>query len=637
MPREIQFNNPAFRGVQAQQGTLYVPDEGEFFLFGGSNESIADLNRGQFGDIYYLKNGQIKSISLDQLGYQSSGSFDQSGNLLPGKTSPFQTSGQARIAGIQYLQEKAGFDPSQLKIYNMGDLALAGDKFPEFKTSYQQGSQNMNISKGTLDEFKSLYQNSPQTGGNIGAQTNIQGVGPGAATMDQAIAQGTATNYDVSLGADKIAQLQAQDKAQQALAGTAPTVGGATVSAATATSGSATPAGTIPGYKGVYANQANSNATDVMINNLFKQYHGRDANITELNYWRNKTVGQLEDTLAKTQIFSKEDADRIRAQMAAEGKTYIANQAELEQLAKTGGISATGLTSVSQQGGMLFNPAPVTSGSGLGASGSTTGASGTSSGASNTTGASGTSGSTLGSSGDTIVDMVADAVGDVNASETDILNALNKLKTSQIDPYYKQLISQAQRDVTLQINRNYEDRIRQLQTESFNMAENIKNTQKALEASGMTFSGEAISRLGTLSSFAQGTPAGLTPAQLGQTGQQVMGGQALPTQLGKPAIGLPTMTTEQMGIEGSVNLGNRLMAESSRTGFNRGLEDIGQQALRLLGSTGIQNLGLPAQSTANQPETTGTMQYDYNKTLQSLYGNLANQEGTLTDYQKLFL
>jgi hypothetical protein len=57
----------------------------------------------------------------------------------------------------------------------------------------------------------------------------------------------------------------------------------------------------------------------------------------------------------------------------------------------------------------------------------------------------------------------------------------------------------------------------------------------------------------------------------------------------------------------------------------------------LLGTAGVIGLGLPSQSTAGQPNTTGTMQYDYNKTLQSLYGNLSNQEGDLTGYQGTFL
>jgi len=221
-------------------------------------------------------------------------------------------------------------------------------------------------------------------------------------------------------------------------------------------------------------------------------------------------------------------------------------------------------------------------------------------------------------SGDPLIDTVVEAVGDVNASDEEILAALEKLKTGQIDPYYKQLISQAQADVTQQINRTYEDRIRQLQTESYNLAENIRGAQKSLEASGMTFSGEAIKQLGSLSAFAQPTPQALTPAQLGQE------------------TPVPTMTPAQMGIEGNINMQNRLYAESSRTGFNRTLEDINKEALRLLGTQGVAGLGLPA-TGQTQPTTTGTMQYNYANTLQNAYGNLANQEGGLTEYNKLFL
>lgn len=414
-----------------------------------------------------------------------------------------------------------------------------------------------------------------------------------------------------------------------------------TTSTPTSTSSTTTPTGTIPGMKNIFTDKKDVLANDAMVNQLFKAYHGRDANLQELNYWRTKKIGDLENTLAKTQIFSKEDADKIRAQMQAEGKTYIANQAELEQLAQAGKITPAGLTSVSQQGGMLFQGTPTTTSGGTGTGGAGTGTGGaTGTGGTGVgTGGTGTGTATDGATGeDALIETIANAVGDPNAADTDILAALNNVKNSQIDPYYKQLISQAQKDVMTSINRQYEDRIRQLQTESFNMAENIKNTQKSLEQSGMTFSGKAIEQLGTLAAFGQSTPAGLTPAQLGQTGQQMSGGTPVQNQtLPQTAVGLPTMTAEQMGLEGSVNMQNRLYSESSRNLFNRGLEDTGQAATRLLGTQGVQNLGLPSQAIAGQPQTTGTMQYDYANTLQNTYGNLAAQEGNLTDYQKLFL
>jgi hypothetical protein len=379
------------------------------------------------------------------------------------------------------------------------------------------------------------------------------------------------------------------------------------------------PSPTFPGYKRVYAGKENLSANDSAVNELFKQYHGRDANLQELNYWRNKKVGELEDTLAKTGIFSKEEADKIRSQMMAEGKTYIANQAELEKLGGSAGI-----TMPAGDNSMMFTPGATGTGSNAGNTGTGTG-SGTGTGAS-------------GDPTDALIDQIADAVGDPNAGEDEILSALENIKNGQIDPYYKQLIGQAQQDITTSINRGYEDRIRQLQTESFNLAENISNTQKSLAGKGMTFSGEAIKQLGTLSAFAQGTPAGMAPAQLDQDGNPVSGGNVVPGQvLPAPATSLPTMTPEQMGIEGSTNMNNRLIAESSRSAFNRSLEDIGTNAIRLLGTAGVIGLGLPSQSTAGQPNTTGTMQYDYNKTLQSLYGNLSNQEGDLTGYQGTFL
>lgn len=375
----------------------------------------------------------------------------------------------------------------------------------------------------------------------------------------------------------------------------------------------------IPGYKGIYSNAKDKNANNAAVNDLFQQYHGRDANQQELDYWSGKKVGDLEDTLAKTAIFSGEDADKIRAQMQAEGKTYIANQAELENLAKSGGISDELITQVGGQTGMMF-----TSTANASNTGSITGGAPTTP-ATNTTGTGQASGTTGGATGglnseDDLINTIVDAVGDPNASEIDILNALNTVKESQVDPYYKQLIGQVQQDVTTQVNRLYEDRIRELQSQAFNMAENIRGAQKSLEASGMTFSGEAIRKLGTLSAFAQPTPEALTPEQLGQTTK--------PTEL--------AMTPEQAGIEGVQQLGNRLLSEQSRTQFNRALQDINKQAVRTLGTEGAAVLGLQNGGLA-QPQTTGQLQYDYANTLQNVKAGLTNQEQTLTNYQQQFL
>jgi len=115
--------------------------------------------------------------------------------------------------------------------------------------------------------------------------------------------------------------------------------------------GTSASAGYTPGYKGIYEQQKESNLNKEAINHLFKNYHNRDANAEELAYWTGKRVGNLEDTLAKTTIFSGEEADKIRAEMMANGQTYIRNQAELEQLAKSGGLNPA---SISNKASMLF-------------------------------------------------------------------------------------------------------------------------------------------------------------------------------------------------------------------------------------------------------------------------------------------
>jgi len=377
--------------------------------------------------------------------------------------------------------------------------------------------------------------------------------------------------------------------------------------------------GTVTGNKGIYKGKEGLNLNANAVNELFSQYQGRDATKQELDYWSNKKVGDLEDTLAKTSFFDKPIADKIREQMMMQGKTYISNQAELETLAKSGGLSEEDITRIGGQTGMLFAPTEtINKITNIGTTGATNTTDTTNeTGTTNATGTTGATGST-GNAEDDLADFTADILGDPNASDTEILDALNKIKEGQIDPYYKQIISQAQNDVVTAINRQYEDRIRQLQTESYNLAENIASTQKTLESRGMTFSGEAIKQLGTLSAFAAPRPESVTPTQLGQAGQPL------------------TMTPEQMGLEGDVNMQNRLFAEGSRSNFNRTLEDIGKEALRTLGTTGVAGLGLPEQASGTTP-TTGTLEYDYANQLQNTYQNLQSQKDTLNQYQETFL
>lgn len=337
MPREIDFSNPAFRGVQAQVGKMYAPTEGEFFVYGGSNESAADLNRGQFGNINYIKNGQVKTLNLESLGYKNSGAYDENMNLLKGRGSPFQTSGQARIAGLEYLKTQ-GFNPADARVYNGSDVQAYG------------GAMFKNMTEGSLDELKSIYGTTPQTGGNIGAQTNIQGVGAGAVSMDQAVANGTATNYDSTVTPQKQAELQAQDKATQAQAGTAPAytqptqtgqVQNPTYSSALVPTTPQTP------LQQTISSQVESNpqalANNNFINGVFKAYHGRDANAQELARYASRTIGDSYKEIiggAPTQQGTQD------ANLIAQGFDLIDNPAELEKLSAMAGFDPSKIVRV---------------------------------------------------------------------------------------------------------------------------------------------------------------------------------------------------------------------------------------------------------------------------------------------------
>lgn len=561
----------------------------------------------------------LQSQGIPQAQIQLAGSFNSDGRNVD----------KLQRLLIEDSIKKAGgnFDPNKIRAY----LPEALDA-PELKSG--------GVKAGNVTDLAFSVNNSQQSGGHAGLGTETLTT-PGAKDFKEAQASGAFWSDDPNykggnkeIATDFNQPADTNRPATEAEMANANAQQGVTVNQSTTESGD--PQGYLPSYKGVFKGKENVLANDSQVNDLFKSYHGRDANIQELNYWRGKKLGDIETMFTQTTIFSGADADKIRAQMMAEGKTYIANQAELESLIKSGKLSADAISQSANSGSMMFSGTPSSSNNGGGTgtgTGTGTGATGTGDGASGT--GTGTGGD--GAGGD-LIDTVVDAVGDVNASDTDILDALNNLKNGQIDPYYRQLIDQARQDVVRSVDRKMEDRIRELQTESFNLAENISNTQKTLEQSGLTFSGQAVKKLGVLAAFGQSTPAGLTPAQIGQNGNPVSGGDIIGGQtLGQTAVGLPTMSPAQMSLEGDVNMQNRLFAESSRSNFNRGLEDIGQNATRLLGSQGVAGMNLPSQATAGQPQTTGTLQYDYSNALQSAYGNLANSESALTDYQKLFL
>lgn len=205
-----------------------------------------------------------------------------------------------------------------------------------------------------------------------------------------------------------------------------------------------------------------------------------------------------------------------------------------------------------------------------------------------------------------IIDLIADAVGNPDATDEEILTALDKLKLQYIDPYYQQVFDIAKKDIIDSINTSYQNRLMELENEKMIVAKNIEDTRKNLEARGMTFSGEAIKQLGQQSAFGQSQ----------ETSQELR------------------MTPEQLGIEGITPTVNRLMAESSSARYKQLKEQLAKNAVLSLGTSGI--TGLDINNPYTGQKITGSIEESKRSAIQDLYRNLQNQSGNLTEYQKLF-
>jgi hypothetical protein len=412
--------------------------------------------------------------------------------------------------------------------------------------------------------------------------------------------------------------------------------------------------GTIPEYKGVYKGKEDLSLNNEAVNHLFKEYHNRDANQEELGYWNGKKVGNLEDTLAKTQIFPAEEADRIREQMRNEGKTHISNQAELESLARSGGLPPESLQVVSQKGGMLFrdsnafdnllnestqqtneianSPAGGVNNVDTSGGSSTEGNTSTSSTVVDVTSvdpnegayaiidnavASGSLPSQIGDLFKTVVSGYPEGVG---FDTEEIISTFNKIREETIDPQFRQMLTIVRDDfqnaATELANQIEIDR----EVERKNEGDRIRQAQKDLSRRGMTFSGEAIEKLGDKSAFARPNEQSPTaPTSGGVPTQQPFGGNLF--------------------FEGEVNQTNRLINTSRRNRNESAVRGLARKAEQTLGTGEAQEL-FPSVAPLGNVATTnieGSVE-DQRKTalgstLNSLIDNFRQKENLNTNTQ----
>lgn len=176
-----------------------------------------------------------------------------------------------------------------------------------------------------------------------------------------------------------------------------------------------------------------------------------------------------------------------------------------------------------------------------------------------------------------------------------ILKTFSDIKSSTIDPYFQQVISQAtdqfqRAQQQLQTNRGL-----QTESEQVNAQQNIKNTQNDLEARGLTFSGKGVEQLGDNSAYAQN-------GQGPMPNQETFGGKY---------------------AEGLVNKGNRLISTASKAQYDQNLTDLSRQAEQQLGSAGA--LGLIA-GVPQLGGITGSIQQQKQQQEGSTLSDLYSQE-----------
>ncbi len=192
---------------------------------------------------------------------------------------------------------------------------------------------------------------------------------------------------------------------------------------------------------------------------------------------------------------------------------------------------------------------------------------------------------------DLIREIVTRLPVESDGSDEEILKVFNELSSQIIDPFFAELITTAKRDIEINIARREEDfdKLQELQTEQ--AEERVRQGQLSLEARGLTRSGENVRQLGKEGFFGEQSP-----------------------------------------LEGFIPTGNRRIAESSRSQFKRGIEDVGLAGEQLLGSGNLPDIS----GFTPRGGVTGQIPFQKEAAKANLLGNLSNQQGLLDRFRAQF-
>lgn len=177
-----------------------------------------------------------------------------------------------------------------------------------------------------------------------------------------------------------------------------------------------------------------------------------------------------------------------------------------------------------------------------------------------------------------------------NVDIPNLVKTFNQIKDSTIDPHFRQLTSQVIDGLNTSASMLETQRKADMEANASTIKQNIDNTQRGLEKTGQTFTGEAVNQLGSQSAF---------------------GGQGI--NLNDNALNpLPVPTNE-----GYVPQANRLLTTSTSAKYQQQLQGLQRNAESQLGSA--------ATPLINGVTPLGGLDGSLNESQQGIYGQTATQ------------
>jgi len=189
-------------------------------------------------------------------------------------------------------------------------------------------------------------------------------------------------------------------------------------------------------------------------------------------------------------------------------------------------------------------------------------------------------------------DLLNSLLGSYRITDEDIAGFLETAK-AEVGPYYTQILTRGLEDFTNALEVEAQSRALELESEALQRAQAIRGAQSSLEASGLTFSGEAVRQLGAE----------------GATSEERLG------------TSIP---------EGEIPQAYRLLASSTQAQYDQDIRDLTRTAEEYYGSSALTGATIPTLNgqavTSITPDVKGTLEAEQTTVEETRADELATEE-----------